>query len=83
MYAFASVAPASVRPSRPASCLSGRMAIRSPPPLTHVVSIETCADVSDMSPTITASCAARTAGVTFAMSVTLNAFRPSARRISA
>jgi hypothetical protein len=46
MYAFASVVPASVRPSSPANCLSGRMPIRSPPPFTHVLSIDTWAAVS-------------------------------------
>ena len=83
-YAFASVAPASVRPSRPASCLSGRMAIRLPPPLTQSVSMETCADVSDMSPSDHDVVARRgSAAVTVEMSLTVNSFRPSARRISA
>ena len=45
-YASASVAPRSVRPSRLASFLSGRSAIRLPPALTQSVSIVTCAVVS-------------------------------------
>ena len=38
--------PASVSPSRLASCLSGRIATRLPPPLTQPVSVVTCAAVS-------------------------------------
>ena len=37
-----------VSPSRPASCLSGRIAIRLPPPLTQSLSIVTCAAVSGL-----------------------------------
>ena len=50
--------PASVSPSRLASFLSGRMAIRLPPPFTQFVNIVTCASVSGHSPRITTSYAA-------------------------
>ena len=48
-YALARVVPASLRPSRPASCLSGRIATRLPPPFTQPVSVETCSALSGVS----------------------------------
>ena len=54
-YASDSVLALSVRPSRPASCLSGRMAIRLPPALTQSVSIVTWAALSDISPRMATS----------------------------
>ena len=45
MYAFDASRSQSVSPSRPASCLSGRIAIRLPPPLTQPVSVDTCGGV--------------------------------------
>ena len=42
-------------PSRLASCASGRIAIRFPPPVTQLLSIVTCAAVSGISPRMTTS----------------------------
>src|SRR3954447_21294789 len=44
------VPPASARPSRPASFLSGRMATRLPPPWTQALSMATCPSDSDAWP---------------------------------
>ena len=54
-YASGRVLEASVRPSREASCLSGRMATRLPPPFTQVVNIVTWDALSDISPRIATS----------------------------
>ncbi len=82
MYWLARVPPASVRPSSPASFLSGRIAIRLPPPCTQVVSVATSASVTAAWARITVSWPASFAAVT-GPSATENSLRPSARRISA
>ena len=51
-------------PSRAASCLSGRIAIRLPPAVTQFVNIVTCAAVSGISPRITTSYVDETVAVT-------------------
>ena len=82
-YAFDNVLAASVRPSRPASFLSGRIAIRLPPPFTQFVNIVTCGSVNGISPRMTTSYEFSVVAVTRLMSVALNALNPSVRRISA
>jgi hypothetical protein len=62
--------------------LSGRIAIRLPPLVTHAVNIATSAGARGISPRMTTSCAESTAGVTAARSAVEKAFKPSARRIS-
>ena len=82
MYASASAAFASLRPSRPASCLSGRIAIRLPPPLTQLVSIETWLPVSPVCPSSTTSKPPSSPGDSRDTSSVVKAFSPSFSRIS-
>src|SRR3989442_10429439 len=82
-YASLSVDAASVSPSRLASCLSGRIAIRLPPPFTLVVNIDTWAAVNDVWPRIATSYDASVVAVTFETSTVRNSLTPSLRRISA
>src|SRR5213594_2884389 len=77
-YAFDRVAFASVNPRSEYSCLSGRIAIRLPPPVTQLLNTVTCDGDNAISPRITTSYAARFCGVTVAISATPKAFRPSA-----
>ena len=71
-----------VSPSTPASCWSGCIAIKLPPLLTHVLSIDACALVSAKSPRITTSYWLSTVEVTVVMSFMRNSFSPSFSRIS-
>src|SRR4051812_2233017 len=79
----ASVPVVLVRPRKPASCLSGRNAIRLPPPVTQVVNMVTWADVKGVAPRITTSYWLRVVAVTVDRSATANSLIPSARMISA
>ena len=63
-YPFDSVEELSVNPRRPASFLSGRMAMRLPPLLTQLVKSVTCPEVRVISPRMTTSWAASTPEVT-------------------
>ena len=81
-YWLASVLLASLRPSSGASCLSGRIAIRLPPPLTHAVSADTWPDVSGAWPSSTTSNELRTELDSSEESSVVNACSPSLRRIS-
>jgi hypothetical protein len=54
-YAFVRVPVEAVKPSRPASCASGRIAINLPPLFTHVVKTATWLAVSDIAGRMTTS----------------------------
>src|SRR3954471_11449257 len=82
-YPSARVPVVLVSPSKVASCLSGRNAIRLPPALTQLVNMVTCAAVSAVPPSRTTSYWPSTVAVTADRSATANSFRPSVRSTSA
>src|SRR5262245_5609449 len=83
MYPLVTFPVAVAMPSKPLRSLSGRMAMRLPPPLTQVDRVLACAAVSDTSPTMATSYDARVDADSELTSMVLNSLNPSARMISA
>src|SRR4051794_13289656 len=83
VYPSVTVPLAVVMPSSEVRSLSGRMATRLPPPLTHVVNVVAWAAVSATSPTTRTSNGAIVVADREPTSMVLNSLNPSARMISA
>ena len=81
-YALVMVPRASVNPSSPANCLSGRIAIKFPPAFTQLVRSVTCPEVKGVSPRMTTSYCPSVAGEMEDTSAKANSFKPSVNKIS-
>src|SRR5450631_4467703 len=81
-YLSLRVPPVGVIPNRPANCGSGLNVMSVPPVLTQLVNRVTCAAVSDISPTTTASYLFSSVAVMAETSSAIKAFHPSALNIS-